>query len=95
MESVEIKRGIRSCEMNELNWQTASGGSSSVHQRERDAGLTNQCLNEEVLQENRGNGKNMEHVGACPSLYLKKTISESAYPELRLRLGLSTALVKT
>jgi len=60
-----------------------------------DAGLTNQCLNKEVLQENRGNGKDMEHMGGCPSLYLKKVVRESFYPELRLRLSLSITLVKT
>jgi hypothetical protein len=46
------------------------------------------------LQENRGNGKNMEHMGGCPSLYPKKLGSESLYPELRLGLGLSTVTVK-
>jgi hypothetical protein len=58
-------------------------------------GLTNQCLDNEVLQKNRGNGKNMEHMGGCPSLCLNKIVSESSYPELRLRLGLIAALVET
>jgi hypothetical protein len=39
--------------------------------------------------------ENMEYMGVSPSLYLEKITSESASPELRLRLGLGTALAKT
>jgi hypothetical protein len=40
-----------------------------------------------VLQENRGNGKNMEHMGGCPSFISKADHPREPLPGIEAKIG--------